>query len=872
MSTTVKLAAPIIESKLAAQTNQTGIMVPFLMNKAVGWSEFKEMSLWIKTVQTSTTVAIWKCSKNSIIFKDGKYWAPFEQDPEDAGSSYFNIGQSYKIQIAYIENDGTIGHYSSVGTFKFSAQPDLYITKLKAEEINVNTYNYTGVYENIKDSSEKVYSYEFVLSNNSGEVIATSGEQLHNSSKDTSSTMSTDEWTLEYSLENEQNYLVVYKVKTVNGLECSSIAYRVYNGPTFNSNIMQYCDLMSEVNKDEAYVELSLQSKSTNKLKKYINGKFILLRSSSEDNYQTWYELTKFTLTSHNVLDTFFICRDHCVSQGITYQYAIQAYNDRGVYSNRQIAKQKKIFVDFEDMFLTDKDRQLKIRFNPKITSFKNTLLEVKMDTMGGKYPFFFRNGNVSYKEFPISGLISLLMDEAHTFVEGIQAPQGVRATTPANDENITHLPTDLSADNIRREREFKMEVLKWLTNGEPKLFRSPTEGSYIVRLMNTSLSPNDTLGRMLHTFSSTAYEVDDFTLANLRKYGIMIDEQEVAGGLEFKTIRLDTDDNYNGVVYDLSACSATIQARPFTKLRYRLKNDGAEWSSLEIGPQGMYSFPSEILLDNPLMAIAPPAEHMTKGKSYWNAESIINYATQRPQEIANFGLIDQVILKDRIRQFIGDGSAVIDKLVDSGNISTSLGLIHYLKVSARPIIPVDKVETISQEGQYSFKIGDIYYTPTKEELLKYNDPKDGKTYYYDGNTRRRLGELEDIDFTFGLYKNANRISMKGTSANTTDISETLGLQENDNISILQGTSGRLILRNLSNVDYLHLGDGVYMDIAYQEISTIYTIEVTEGSIIKDLKQAWIDNPDNLVAYKNYYDALTAYISAAKEDSIIDAI
>jgi hypothetical protein len=76
--------------------------------------------------------------------------------------------------------------------------------------------------------------------------------------------------------------------------------------------------------------------------------------------------------------------------------------------------------MDFEDMFLTDDSRQLKIRFNPKITSFKNTILESKMDTLGGKYPFFFRNGNVKYKEFPISGLISMLSDEDSEFMTGV--------------------------------------------------------------------------------------------------------------------------------------------------------------------------------------------------------------------------------------------------------------------------------------------------------------------------------------------------------------------------------------------------------------------------------------------------------------------
>ena len=78
---------------------------------------------------------------------------------------------------------------------------------------------------------------------------------------------------------------------------------------------------------------------------------------------------------------------------------------------------------------------------------------------------------------------------------------------------------TQLTSDNIRREREFKTEALSWLTNGKPKVFRSPSEGNYIVRLMNTSMTPNDTLGRMLHTFNSTAYEIADYTFDNLDFY-----------------------------------------------------------------------------------------------------------------------------------------------------------------------------------------------------------------------------------------------------------------------------------------------------------------------------------------------------------------
>jgi len=70
------------------------------------------------------------------------------------------------------------------------------------------------------------------------------------------------------------------------------------------------------------------------------------------------------------------------------------------------------------------------------------------------------------------------------------------------------------------RERQFKTQALDWLTNGKPKLFKSSAEGNFIVRLMNVSLTPNDTLGRMLHTFNSTAYEIADTNSLGMQEYG----------------------------------------------------------------------------------------------------------------------------------------------------------------------------------------------------------------------------------------------------------------------------------------------------------------------------------------------------------------
>jgi hypothetical protein len=44
---------------------------------------------------------------------------------------------------------------------------------------------------------------------------------------------------------------------------------------------------------------------------------------------------------------------------------------------------------------------------------------------------------------------------------------------------------SNITDENIAYERRFKLTVLDWLSDGEIKLFKSPMEGNYLVRLMN---------------------------------------------------------------------------------------------------------------------------------------------------------------------------------------------------------------------------------------------------------------------------------------------------------------------------------------------------------------------------------------------------
>lgn len=451
------------------------------------------------------------------------------------------IGQYYKIQMAYLygddntdnENEKTkylVGYYSSVGISKCTALPEIKITGLNnsstdtLNNINGITTSFEGSYTNTLDPTEKVYSYCFTLSKEgSDKILETSGTLLHDTSKDISSTSSKDVWEPRIALLREsQWYIITYEITTINGLR-ASIDYNIQS----KEITLDTTKTLSHSN-ENGYVNIGLSGTTTPAGQdiKIPTGQYIIIRTSNKDNGK-WMKIKNFTLdTEKDNVDY----RDYFVEQGVTYEYKIYyQLNDQnktqGIILGPPLTSIPP--MDFEDMFLSDGERLLCIRFNPKVSSFKSTILESKMDTLGGKYPFIFRNGNVNYKEFPISGLISMTMDPDSQF---IQLSDTTRSHTAGNLADGTDSLTNLTGNNFYKERIFKTEVLNWLINGKPKVFRSPAEGNFIVRLMNVSLTPNDTLGRMLHTFNCTAYEVAEYNSENVEKYNLMPSIMDVTG------------------------------------------------------------------------------------------------------------------------------------------------------------------------------------------------------------------------------------------------------------------------------------------------------------------------------------------------------
>lgn len=271
-------------------------------------------------------------------------------------------------------------------------------------------------------------------------------------------------------------------------------------------------------------------------------GTLYVKRSSSVSNFKKWESILE-----KNVSDIVDITiTDNTVGSHIWYRYSIQFENVAGAMS--QVYYTNIIFPQFYDAFLTRLDRQLDLRYDFKISSIRPVVNRAKIDTLGGKYPKFAENAVLNYKQFSVTGLISAEADYHQYFMtkSGYFKDSYNHYRTFLSQEKILDLIRNDSKDWLNKageyltttyqdwfwEREFREEAIKWLNDGEPKLFRSMTEGAIPVMITDISLTPKGNLGRRLYDFSCTMYEVGDYdSLEDLEALGI-IDIPRVEAGL----------------------------------------------------------------------------------------------------------------------------------------------------------------------------------------------------------------------------------------------------------------------------------------------------------------------------------------------------
>lgn len=550
---------------LASETNYK---VYFTLQSMTGFNSIGHIQIRVVDQQSNTSIVNTSLYPDGIIYKatsaigqeDGVYYIPIVSE-KDLRQSWVS-GRCYKIQLRF----GTTGLYGDISNFAswkkeqvnnqtFSEWSTVMVIKavtaptvdiINAGQLRQDSSSSIGVENTLTplfigicsfddQSNEILDKYTFSIYNEdpdssdveslqpletTGEIQVTGGETSYSHRFKT-------------ILTNNELYYVVFSIKTINGYEQSAETYKFQVVETYLDAIenleMRVYGEEDAFCRENGCLKITLNHTKEDSL----TGCYVLTRTSEASNYGVYEELKYFNLFEASYSqDILFI--DYTVESGVRYKYGFQYQNKEGLRS-ALIQDATPRYVNFEYSYLYRDDVQLKLSLNQKLSSFKHTTLSSKQDTLGDKYPHLIRNGYAKYAEFPISGTISFHMDEDQTFFtqekDGYYfgdelilpkdkfMPEGVRDD---DDSGELIFDTNLTGDNIFIERKFREKVEEFLNDFTYKLYKSPTEGNIVVGLMNISMTPNATLGRIIFDFSATAYEIMDNTLEKLDEIGII--------------------------------------------------------------------------------------------------------------------------------------------------------------------------------------------------------------------------------------------------------------------------------------------------------------------------------------------------------------
>lgn len=451
-----------------------------------------------------------------------------------AEGNQFNPGEYYKVQIRFtssIEENGStkdetwfntnianFSEWSQVVLVKGINTPRLQLrnfdNQVNEREFALQDISLVGSV--IFDTQDKEYlkKYRILLYDSSStEILQDSKEKYSNIYSNPNQIY----YKIKYNLKHEESYILKIQLQTNN-------LYEWEETYTFTMNLVQYTTLDSsnfhiQAQPDNSGGRIKVRVFSEQKPKQ-LGMNLIIRRSSSKDNFNIWEDVYTFLAKSTEVIN--LIWYDMTVESGVWYKYSLQQRNLQGFRSNL-IIYETPIMCVFQDIFLTTAENQLKIRFNPQVNNYSHVVSESLTQTIGSKYPFIRRNGNVNYRTFSLSGTITHFMDTRQNSMHA--SPLDLYGTNEFGGKSKYDQYNNRHNINVYNnsiyERDFREKVIDFLYKNDVKLYKSTTQGNMLVKLMNISFTPNNTLSRHIYDFTCTVQQIDQFTIDNCDKYNI---------------------------------------------------------------------------------------------------------------------------------------------------------------------------------------------------------------------------------------------------------------------------------------------------------------------------------------------------------------
>lgn len=481
----------------------------------------------------------------------------------------------YKVQLRFCEENYSMeklfSEWSSVALFKCIDKPVIVFNE-PSYQYNILGFNFIDIYGQLFfydeagqpiNSNETLKSYKFSLKDGTGKVVEQSNTLF-------SENFANDfRYSFKTRIDNttSQSYVIILNYETSSGYK------GLYEQNFEVKNIEEaYCSVKfkAKVNNTAAAIQFQVDDleASSDFFEEGNRINFTIKRSSILTRFTVWEDINQYSFIYYQDMMPSLIpykWTDLTVENGVWYQYVLQVTVIKNGRQYSQIFDCQKdeedmgytlpdiqgyfFMVDFQELFLVDNNHQLKIKFNPKITSYSKKTTETVVDTIGGQYPFIRRNGTVNYKTLSISGLISIAAEDyQEAFLSSVEVIQDSRFNEEEPDAifqgldlsfynrenrykdytqlyNLYNINNNINQD-VFLETEYREKVLDFLTNSSFKLLKTPNNRNLLVKLMDVRLEPEDTLGGFLYSFSATAYQVDSTSIVNCDKYNIQPIEQ----------------------------------------------------------------------------------------------------------------------------------------------------------------------------------------------------------------------------------------------------------------------------------------------------------------------------------------------------------
>ena len=496
-----------------------------------------------------------KCRKTGIILDipiiratgDNLYYITLHnEDIKSESEKYgWEIGTIYKVQIrisaikfSNTENQGEAEWLANNPT-EFSEWSTTCILKAIGKiDFNIPNYNYStedpqagslvkidaeelhfvGDFKCL-DKSEKLYSYRVKLYDDNNKITEDSGLLYSNKYYDV------NQFGYNFKTEpiNDTFYKVEIEYETINkytGILNLPLIYIHFNELEMITTQLlsvenDVDDMVAKVSsifeeEEEGRVILQLYDPDG-----YHTSDLMIRRADSRDNFKSWTDIKIMEPT-----EQYFY--DYTIESGVWYKYGIQKHEKIGTQINRGVLNiiNTPIMRNFNYSFLLgENNQQLKLQFDNEFSGYKINVSEGQSVTIGGQFPLITRNGATKYKSFSLGGLISFNMDENNLFLskDQIYKFEEVKQLYEQYNQKM-----GITYHDYIYEKEFRNAVIDFLYNGKHKLFKSSTEGNMLVYLMDINLTPNNQLGNLIHSFSSSAVEVCKPTTENYIKYKIL--------------------------------------------------------------------------------------------------------------------------------------------------------------------------------------------------------------------------------------------------------------------------------------------------------------------------------------------------------------